>query len=203
LIDKAYDKGDDYIEKRVGGLKSKGKADLHKLINNLESEGNDDIQKLVSEVKSKGADASISKDLLNQLVDQVNDTMKQNIQQILLDSYMKDKDELQDTEEEVYEQGKQDVHKVLDQVYSNATNDLQTLQDEVESSEASETATLFAQTSHEVIKPAWVCIGLIVGSSMMFAVLRLRRSASTALQEPLLGAGLSRTSASLSRMAVA
>merc|ERR1712224_393604 len=108
-----------------------------------------------------------------------------------------------DTEEEVYEQGKQDVHKVLDQVYSNATNDLQTLQDEVESSESSETATLFAQTSHVLIKPAWVCIGLIVASSMMFAMLRLRRSASTTLKEPLLGAGLSRTSAGLSRTAVA
>jgi ABC-type antimicrobial peptide transport system permease subunit len=205
LIDKAYDKGGAYIDKRVAGIKSKGKADLHKLVSNLESEGNDDVQKLVNEVKSKGADASISKDVLNQLVEQVNDTMKQNIQQILLDSYLKDKDELQDTEEEVYEQGKQDVHKVLDEVYSNATNDLQELQQEVESTKASHshTATLFTQMPHKMIDPALVLIGLVVGSLMMFAVLRLRLSDSTALEEPLLAAGLGRTATGLSCMTVA
>merc|ERR1711904_734768 len=97
-------------------------------------------------------------------------------------------DELQDTEEEVYEQGKQDVHKVLDEVYSNATNKLQELQNEVESTKASHshTATLFTQMPHKMINPAWVSTGLLVGSLMMFAVLRLRLSDSTALEEPLL-----------------
>lgn len=70
------------------------------------------------------------------------------------------------------------------------------------------TATLFDQTSHKMIDPAWVLIGLMSGSLVMFALHCLARKAirlsvSTTIEEAVLAAGLGRTTLALSRMAVA